>query len=50
MYACPPDDDTGYKRSWSWCTRRCEVIGIGDREYAGQIRVIHANEDPSDWR
>ena len=25
------------------CTRRCEVIRIGDRDVAGQSRVIHAH-------
>ena len=36
--------DMGFDSSWSWCTRRCEVIRIGDRDYAGQIRVIQADE------
>ena len=50
MYACPPDDDTGYNSSWSWCTRRCKVIRIGGRDNAGDLRVTHADENPSDWR
>ena len=37
-------DDTGFDSSWSWRTRRCEVVRIGDRDYAGQI-LCH----PSRW-
>ena len=37
MYACPPVGDTVFNSSRSWCTRRCEVIRIGDRDYAGQL-------------
>ena len=29
--------DTGYNSSWSWRTRRCEVVRIGDRDYASMI-------------
>ena len=29
--------DTGFNCSWSWRTRRCEVIRIGDRDDAGQV-------------
>ena len=28
----------------------CEVIRIGDRDFEGQIRVCHADEDSDDWR
>ena len=45
--------DTGFDSSSSWCygrCERCEIIRIGDRDYAGQIRVIYADENPSDWR
>ena len=38
------------KALWSWRTRRCEVVRIGDHDYAGQIRVIQADENPSAWR
>ena len=41
--------DTGFNFSWSWCTRRCEVICIGDRHDADQIRVIQADENPNAW-
>ena len=34
----------------SWCTRRFQVIRIGDRDYASQIRVIFGGENPIDWR
>ena len=45
------DGDTGFESSWSWCiSRRFKVIRIGDRDNAGRIRVIHANENPSDWK
>ena len=39
--------DMGFHTSWSWCTRHCKVIRIGDRDYAGEIRVIQADENPS---
>ena len=42
--------DTVFNSSWSWRIRRCEVVRIGDRDYAGQIRVIQADENPSAWR
>ena len=35
--------DTGFNCSWSCCTRRCEVLRIGDRDYADQIRVIQVD-------
>ena len=38
--------DTGFNSSWSWCARRFEVIRIGDRDYASQIRVIQGDEKP----
>ena len=38
--------DTGCNRSWSRCTRCCEVVRIGDRDYADQIRVIQVDENP----
>ena len=41
--------DTGFDSSGSWCTRRCEVICIGDRDDADQIRVIQADENPNAW-
>ena len=41
--------DTGFNFSWSWCTRRCEVICIGDRDDADQIRVIQVDENPNAW-
>ena len=41
--------DTGFNRSWNWCTRRCEVIRTGDRDYADQIRVIQVDENPNAW-
>ena len=41
--------DTGCNRSWCWCTRRCEVIRIGDRDYADQIRVIQVDENSNAW-
>ena len=39
--------DMGFDTSWSWCTRHCKVIRFGDRDYAGEIRVIQADENPS---
>ena len=41
--------DTGCNRSWSKCTRCCEVIRIGDRDHADQIRVIQVDENPNAW-
>ena len=31
-------------------TRRCEVLRIGDRDFAGQIRVIQSDENSSAWK
>ena len=42
--------DTGFNSSWSWHTRRSEVVRIGDRDDAGQIRVIQADENSSAWQ
>ena len=38
--------DTGFDTSWSLHCRHCEVFRIGDRDYEGQVRVLHADEDP----
>ena len=42
--------DTSFNSSWSWFTRRCEVISIGDRDHASQIRVIPRDENPNAWQ
>ena len=42
--------DTGFDSLWNYCTRRCEVIRNGDRDFAGQIRDLYAHENPNDWR
>ena len=41
--------DMGFDTSWGWCTRHCKVIRIGERDYAGEIRIIRADENPSAW-
>ena len=43
--------DRGFNSSWSWRTRRCEVIRIGDREDAGQIASSMPKRTPvsGDW-
>ena len=38
--------DTGFDTSWSRHCRHCEVFRIGDRDYEGQVRVLHADEGP----
>ena len=42
--------DTSFDLSPSFSAHRCEAIRIGDRDFAGQIRVLYANENPNDWR
>ena len=43
--------DTGFDIESSSFTRRCEIIRIGDRDFARQIRVLYAHgERPNDWR
>ena len=39
--------DTGFNTGWA-C--QCEVLRVGDRQYEGQLRVLHAVENPDDFR
>ena len=39
--------DTGFDTRWE---RQCEVLRVGDRHYEGQLRVLHAGENPVDFR
>ena len=39
--------DTGFDTRWE---RQCEVLRVGDRHYEGQVRVLHAGENPDDFR
>ena len=45
--------DTGFDSTSSWCMGRCErcdVFALAIVTMQVKIRVIHVNEDPSDWR
>jgi len=39
--------DTGFDTRWE---RQCEVLRVGDCHYEGQLRVLHAGENPDDFR
>ena len=39
--------DRDFATRWA---RQCEVLRVGDRHYEGEIRVLHAGENPDDFR